>query len=162
MLTAMKKTEKKTDRNRDDPDLPFRFMDYATTPIIIASFAITHRQVRFYQAVRKLVNIFAHSLLHSVVFCARSRVLATPKAFRELRPSFFRSKPESDGEIYGNFVSVRRSFGCAQDRLLQHARDACAPNYSRDLRPWRRSRARPRYRADSWSGRRSGGRCRTA
>jgi hypothetical protein len=23
-------------RNRDDPDLPFRFMDYATTPIIIA------------------------------------------------------------------------------------------------------------------------------
>lgn len=51
-------------------------------PIIIASFAITDAQVRFYQAVRKIVNIFAHGVLRAAMFWGAhaSRVLATPKA----------------------------------------------------------------------------------
>jgi len=85
-------------------------------------------------------------------FCAprfaRSRVLGSARvsrvgdseSFRESRTSSCRSKSESDVEIHGS--------------------DACAPNYSRGLRPWRRSRARPRCRMGSRSGRWSGCRCR--
>jgi hypothetical protein len=106
MLAAMSKTEQRTDRNRG---------------------GITDTQVRFYQTVRKVVNIFAPRVLRAATFRGphASRVLATPKAFRESRTRSFRQKSEADGAIHGKFVSARRSFGCAQDRLL-HGRQLFA------------------------------------
>jgi len=62
MLAAMSKTEQRIDRNRG---------------------GITDTQVRFYQVVRKVVNIFAPRVLRAATFWGAhaSRVLATPKAF---------------------------------------------------------------------------------
>ena len=103
---------------------------------------ITDTQVAFYQAVRTVVNIFAPRVLRRsrVLGSARVSRVGDSESFRESRTSSCRSKSESDVEIHGS--------------------DACAPNYSRGLRPWRRSRARPRCRMGSRSGRWSGCRCR--
>jgi hypothetical protein len=68
-------------------------------PIIIGSFVITDAQVRFYQAMHKVVNIFTPRVLRAAMFLGTARVSCVDdsESFRESRTSSFRPKSESGG-----------------------------------------------------------------
>ena len=160
-----KKTQSRA-RNRDDPDVPFglEIMD-APEPLL-------------YPKPHKSVNTWRFHVAHRAVRFAAPCGRAPPSWLqhgpwhrRRARPRRNRRSGSGRGflAIADNSVSTRNQnqigrnswkvrFGATSE---SNTRDACAPNYSRVLRPWRRSRARPRRHTGSRSGRGSGRRRRS-
>ena len=118
---------------------------------MIASLVITRTQMRFYQTARAFVNVFAP---HQFRVARASRVLAmvSSPSRTSLTYPIKPAMKHRESSVRRDAPSASLSTGSTSRR------DACALNYLCVLRPWRRTRARPRCRVESWSGRWSSGR----